>query len=107
MHFGIGARFELGNIVWKEYALQARISEEESKMMTKAVKHSLSLMDMLDVAGREQEILETAIRLKITYYDASYVYMAKERDLGLITEDSRLIKKTGPTAKISTLDDVK
>src|SRR4030042_726320 len=87
------ARYELGNIVWKDYALQAKISEQEQKMMAKTIKRTLAIMDIIDAAGCEEEILETAVKLTITFYDASYAYFAKAKNLKLITEDKRLIKK--------------
>jgi len=101
------ARYELGNIIWKNFALQGKVSEQESKMMMTAIKQSLAIMDVLGVAGREEEILETAIQLKITFYDASYAYFAKEKELRLITEDIRLMKKITPTVNVSNLDSVK
>ncbi len=101
------ARYELGNIVWKDSILQARFSEQESKLMIKAIKHTLNIMEVLDIASSEEEILETAIKLKITFYDASYVYFANAKGLQLITEDLRLIKKSSSRINVSTLDDVK
>jgi predicted nucleic acid-binding protein len=101
------ARYELGNIIWKDSVLQATISEQDSKKMAKVIKHTLTIMDILGIAGSEEEILETAIKNKITFYDASYVYYAKAKELRLITEDLRLIKKVTPTINVSTLDDIK
>ena len=101
------ARYELGNIVWKNYILQGKVSEQEAKLMTKAIKHTLTLMDVMGIAGSEEEILETARQLKITFYDASYAYFAKMKELRLVTEDARLIKKTSATINVSTLDDIK
>jgi predicted nucleic acid-binding protein len=98
------ARYELGNIIWKEYVLQAKVSEEHSKMMAKTIKHVLTLMEILEIAGNEEEILETAQQLKITFYDASYSYIAKAKKLQLITEDLRLIKKITPTINAATLE---
>jgi predicted nucleic acid-binding protein len=101
------ARYELGNIIWKEHALQAKISEQETKLLAKTIKRTLTIMDVIEIAGSEEEILETAIKLKITFYDASYVYVAKAKELKLITEDSRLIKKIAPSANVSMLDGIK
>jgi predicted nucleic acid-binding protein len=100
------ARYELGNIVWKNYILQEKVSEQEAKLMTKAIKHTLTLMDVMSIAGSEEEILETARQLKITFYDASYAYFAKMKELRLVTEDARLIKKTSAATNVSTLDDI-
>ena len=101
------ARYELGNIVWKDYVLQAKISEQESKMLARTIKHTLAIMDVLGIASNEEEILDAAIQLKITFYDASYAYFARAKELRLVTEDSRLIKKITPTVNASTLDGIK
>ena len=100
------ARYELGSIIWKNYFLQAKISIEESKMVAKVVKHTLRVMEVLQIVDKEEQILETATELKITFYDASYVYLAKEKDLQLITEDLRLKKKIPSTIHVSTLDEI-
>lgn len=100
------ARYELGNIIWKNYTLQSKVSKQESKMIAKTVKHMLSLMDILGITSNEEEILDTAVQLKITFYDASYTYLAKAKDLRLITEDSRLIKKITPSINVSTMDGI-
>ena len=100
------ARYELGNIVWKDYALQAKVSEQQAKMMAHTIKKTLTILDVQDLAGNEEEVLETAIQLRITFYDASYVYFAKEKELKLITEDLRLIKRITAKMKVSTLDSV-
>ncbi len=101
------AKYELGNILWKDYSLQAKVSVQESRMMSKTVKHTLSIIDTIGIAGYEEEILDTAIQLKITFYDASYAHLAKAKELRLITEDSRLIKKITPTINVSTMDGIK
>jgi predicted nucleic acid-binding protein len=101
------ARYELGNIIWKESVLHAKVSEQEAKLMEKTINQVLNLMDLIEIAGSEDEILDTAIKLKITFYDASYAYFAKAKDLRLITEDARLIKKITPTTNASTLENIK
>ncbi len=101
------ARYELGNIIWKDYALQAKVSEQEAKILAKSINHTLTIMNVIEITDSEDEILDTAIKLKITFYDASYVYFAKAKELKLITEDLRLIKKITPVANVSTLDDIK
>ncbi len=100
------ARYELGNIIWKESFLQGKISKEESKMIAGAVKHALRVMEVLQIVNKEEQILETAADLNITFYDASYVYFAKERELRLITEDLRLKKKIPSTINVSTLNEI-
>jgi predicted nucleic acid-binding protein len=100
------ARYELGNIVWKDCFLQAKLSKEEAKLVFQAIKHTLSIMEVAQIAGNEEQILETAIKLKITFYDASYAYLAKTKQFQLITEDSRLIQKIKPNINALTLNDL-
>jgi predicted nucleic acid-binding protein len=100
------ARYELGNIVWKNYFLQAKISKDEAKMILKATKRTLTLMEVLQIEINEEEILESAIELKTTFYDASYIHIARLKELQLITEDQRLIKKEIPNVKTSTLNEI-
>ena len=40
------ARYELGNIVWKDYLLQAKISKEEARALMMAIKHALNTMEV-------------------------------------------------------------
>jgi predicted nucleic acid-binding protein len=101
------ARYELGNIIWKDCVLHVKISEQEAKIMQKTINHTLNLMELIEITGNEEEILDTAIKLKITFYDASYAYFAKAKDLRLITEDARLIKKITPTTNASTIESIK
>ena len=100
------ARYELGNIIWKDCVLHAKVSEQEAKMIAKTINHILNLMDHIEIAGSEDEILDTAIKRRITFYDASYAYFAKAKDLRLITEDAKLIKKITST-HATTLDSIK
>ena len=101
------ARYELGNIIWKDCVLHAKVSEQEAKMMAKTINRILNLMDLIEIAGSEDEILDTAIKLKITFYDASYAYFAKAKDLRLITEDTQLIKNITSTTNATTLESIK
>ena len=73
------ARYELGNIIWKNSVLQAKVSKQESQIITKTIKYTLTIMEVLQIAGKEEEILDIAADHKITFYDASYAYFAKEK----------------------------
>ena len=100
------ARYELGNIIWKNSVLQEKVSKQESQMITKTIKLTLTIMEVLQIAGKEEEILDIAAEHKITFYDASYAYFAKEKKIQLITEDLRLIKKVTPTITALTLENI-
>jgi len=100
------ARYELGNILWKNYSLQAKATDQEIKKLAKIIKQTLNLMEITQINCTEEEILETATKLKITFYDASYAHHAKTKQLTLITEDLQLQKKITPYTKASKLNDI-
>lgn len=74
-------RYELGNVLWKESTLQKRLTNDESKRLVRLVKQVLNIMQVLEVDCHEEAILDAAQRLKLTFYDASYVFYARERKL--------------------------
>lgn len=100
------ARYEMGNIIWKNYTLQAKATDQELKILAKIIKQTLNIMEITQINCNEEEILETATKLKITFYDASYTYYAKMKELTLITEDSQLLKKVTPYINTSKLSDI-
>ncbi len=100
------ARYELGNILWKEYAVRGRTTGEELKGLAKLVKGVLSLMHVATVGCHEEQILDVAGELGLTFYDASYVHYAREKGLPLVTEDSDLADRAKPHVKALKLDDI-
>lgn len=100
------ARYELGNILWKECSLRAKIPKEQTRALIAAIKHSLNLMEVHQIISKEEEILETSVQFKITFYDASYAYFARSKALALVTEDMRLAKKISPDIKTLSVDEI-
>jgi predicted nucleic acid-binding protein len=99
-------RYELGNILLKEHTLHKRINREELEKLVKLTKNVLNLMETLTVNGHEEETLSIADNLKITFYDASYVYHAKNKKTPLITEDNELAEKAKPHIRTLKLHSV-
>jgi len=100
------ARYELGNILWKEYALRRRASIDEIRRLARIVKEVLGIMEELSIVCHEEEILDMVGALGLKFYDAAYVYYAKKNDLPLITEDSDLIEKGRSHIKVLKLQDL-
>lgn len=100
------ARYEVANIIWKEQNLHKKINSEEAKTLLKTIKNILDKIETLKIECKEEQILETANTTKITFYDAAYAYIAKEKNLILVTEDEALKNKISSnirTAKIENL----
>ena len=100
------ARYELCNILWKECALHRRINYDEAKKLMELVKNALSLMKIFSIECCEGEVIITAEKLQLTFYDASYVFYAKKMDLTLITEDEKIINRAKPYIKALKLNDI-
>lgn len=99
-------RYELGNILWKNYALKAKTTDKELKSLAELVKQTLNILDITEITGDEENVLEVAVKLKMTFYDASYAYIAKISEAMLVTEDAELLRKAASYVKTSKLDDV-
>jgi len=86
------AYYEVGNAVWKECFLLKRLDVEKAVRLLASV---FAIMGEMDVMGPGDEkfgvaVLDTAGRLNVTYYDASYLVAAQEQDRILVTDDERL-----------------
>lgn len=100
------ARYELGNILWKEYGARGKATDEELKRLARLVKDVLNLMEVVTIGCHEEQILDLARQLRLTFYDASYVYYARDLGLPLVTEDSDLIDKARSQVKALKLDSI-
>lgn len=99
------AKFELGNIVWKEVLLHKRISREEGLRLLSFISKVLNTMNLEDVNCKETE--EIAMDYGTTFYDASYVWLARKLDLPLVTEDNKLRKAVERELKVLSTKDIK
>jgi predicted nucleic acid-binding protein len=99
------AKLELGNIVWKEVFLHKRISREEGLRLLSFISKVLNTMNLEDVNCKETE--EIALDYDITFYDASYVWLARKLDLPLVTEDNKLRKAVERELKVLSVDEIK
>ena len=101
------AKFELGNIVWKEVLLHRRISEEEGLRLISFISKLLSAMNLEDIDSVEVE--KVAVDYGITFYDASYVWLAMSLDLPLVSDDIKLRNSLKDKKKLKVLssEDIK
>ncbi|HDD33860.1 MAG TPA: PIN domain-containing protein [Thermofilaceae archaeon] len=84
--------YEIGNAIWKEAALQRRLSLDEALTLLGAIARICEKMRI--VAPRNPAtVLKIASILGITYYDAAYVVTAAENSLVLVTDDSELMRR--------------
>ena len=78
-------RYELGSVCVKKRELYPEMRD--------AFLSALGLLDRLglrEVAVEDRGVVELAERKRLTFYDASYLWLARELGVDLITLDTRL-----------------
>jgi hypothetical protein len=71
------AEYELSNIIWKEVSLFRRITKEEGIKLLLITKDILSTMNIEEID--EIKVGELAMDYNLTFYDASYLWLAIKR----------------------------
>jgi predicted nucleic acid-binding protein len=86
-------KYEVGNALWKEHVLHKAIGGKEFTEFLDLLRTILLRTKALSVEAHDlSKVAEVAEKERITFYDASYVTVAKVRNLTLVTEDTRLAK---------------
>jgi len=85
-------KYELGNIIWKEYKLGhlknwEKPIEQWSRIIGELPSYSID-------AEHLKEVEKIAVERGLSFYDASYVYVAEKQGLKLVTEDENLLNKS-------------
>lgn len=99
-------RYELINVLWKNFLLKRNIIKEECLRITEIIKNILKLMHILNIDCNEKEVFDVASQLEITIYDASYIYNAKRLNLSFITEDQKLKRKVENYIKVYSIKEI-
>jgi len=92
--------YEALNFVWKELYLLKKIDENTALRLTRALKKIFDTLEILSIRGYEEKTLELAIKHGITVYDASYIAIAAEKGLILVTDDYELSKAASSYVKV-------
>jgi len=87
------AYYELGNALWRECLLLKKISVDEA---VKSLDLMYLILGRMQVASLDnetgQEILQTAHKFNLTFYDTAYLVEAKRSGKTLVTDDHKLAK---------------
>jgi predicted nucleic acid-binding protein len=81
--------YEIGNVLWREN--QQKKLKNPARIAT-IFSEILAPLRKLEVDSLTK-VLEIAIDRHLTYYDASYAYLAEKENLKLVTADNDLLKK--------------
>ncbi len=100
------AKYEVGNIIWKERTIHKRMSEKEQEILIDLATDAIGTMSILKVDGHESFVLKLASEIHDSFYDASYAYFAKVMNVPLVTADSKLSKKIEGRITVRTINEI-
>ncbi len=88
------AFYEVGNAIWKQCHLQGRLDAREGTGLLSTLIAIIGAMDVVTPDSEESagRALELAGRLRLTYYDASYLAEARSSGKILVTDDAELLQ---------------
>jgi predicted nucleic acid-binding protein len=95
--------YEVGNALLKESRLTKFLTPQETKTLEKVTQLILTRTEkILNQDVTFQQIMEIAKTENLSFYDSSYIYFAKQKNIKLITEDQTLKEKAQKYAQAQT-----
>lgn len=80
--------YEIGNVLWKETKYKKIDYDEAARVYSEV----LSELKKISINGIN-DVLVLALERNLTFYYATYAYIAEKEGLILVTEDIELLKK--------------
>ena len=83
--------YEIGNVIWKEYYIHKKVKDPITlSMLFHKLMRKLNVVEDPPLEG----VMRIAVERGLTYYDASYAYVAESLGIILVSNDKELIRKT-------------
>ncbi len=89
--------YEIGNVLWKENKQKKLKNPKRVALLFSDAIRGLERADVKSIA----DVLSLAIDRNLTFYDASYCFIAETEHFRLVTQDEKLRKKTKNAISIS------
>lgn len=87
------AGYEIGNYLWKETHITQSLTPQQLPTLQGIFRKILDKMEVKTGWPPCREVVNLAVNLELTYYDAAYLHQAKKLHSTLVTEDQQLKKK--------------
>jgi len=81
--------YEIGNVLWRENLQKKLKNPRRIAMIFSEAIRPLRKMEIDSIA----DVLAIAMERNLTFYDASYAYIAEKQNIRLVTQDADLLKK--------------
>jgi predicted nucleic acid-binding protein len=91
--------YELGNVLWKE----AKRNGIDFKLAAEVFSEALLELKKFSITSIN-DVLTLALERNLTFYDASYAFIAEKEGLKLVTEDKDLLKKCKSAIKTTEIE---
>lgn len=88
-------RYELGNVLWKKVKFEKSDSEDMRKHLECGARLLIETEEDVDLVT----VYDIAVQTGLTFYDASYVWLAWVRGLTLRTRDKQILRECGDVAR--------
>ena len=98
------AKYELGNALWKGFALHGSINSDDAEKLIGTVIRAIELMNI--ESPDWSSAFKLSLELNITFYDASYVQLAIKSGASLVTEDKKLREKAEKVVDVRSVYDL-
>ena len=92
--------YEIGNVLWRENQQKKLKDPRRIATIFSEVLRPLRKMEIDSLAN----VLAVAIERYLTFYDASYAYMAEKENMKLVTQDTDLLKKCKVAISIKEME---
>ncbi len=94
------AEYEIGNVLWRENQ-QKKLKDPRriATIFSEAIR-PLRKMEIDSIAN----VLAVAIERRLTFYDASYAYLAEKENMRLVTQDTDLLNKCKVAISIKEME---
>ena len=96
--------YEVGNAIWKETCLTKFLTKNESEVLRNRMQTVLARTDRIQSdPSYFQKIFDLSESEKLSFYDSSYLFVAKEKGLVLVTEDKGLRAKAEKLVEVQNV----
>jgi predicted nucleic acid-binding protein len=94
--------YEIGNVLWRENQQKKLKNPRRIATIFSEAIRSLPRLGIDSIA----DVLAIAIERNLTFYDASYAYIAEKQNMRLITQDTDLLKKCKVAIPVDKMEKV-
>jgi predicted nucleic acid-binding protein len=100
--------YEAGNALWKLSTLHTKMSAAEADSLQSALIQTVTdHMNVITVSELDHTSIANLARTeRLSYYDAAYVWAARDRKSELITDDARLARAASKFVKVRKSSDL-